>query len=135
MLNGDAHHSLEADVELRIRPLPYFQRQRTRDMIAERAIASHRILYVGAAHTLPTLLQNAFGCFVARCSGEPVSRLFLESRINYSLLIFDEGAEGAELEHFARSLTHREHTPVVIFKKSEGFCQTIGRLLVGLSKT
>jgi hypothetical protein len=28
MLNGDAHHSLsEADGELRIRPLPYFQRQ------------------------------------------------------------------------------------------------------------
>ncbi len=104
-------------------------------MIAERAIASHRILYVGASHTLPTLLQNALGCFVVRCPGEPLSHVFLKSQLKYSLLIVDEGTQGAELERFARSLTHRMQTPVVIFKKSEGFCQTIGRLLVGLSKT
>ena len=34
MLNGDAHHSLsEADGELRIRPLPYFQRHERAEYI------------------------------------------------------------------------------------------------------
>ena len=37
MLNGDAHHLLEAKGELRIRPLPYFQR-------LERAEIYHRSL-------------------------------------------------------------------------------------------
>jgi hypothetical protein len=107
-------------------------------MISDRLRPSHRILYVGTSHTLPSLLQNALDCFVVRCPGEPLSHLFLKSQLKYSLLIVDEGKEAAELERFARSLPHREHTPVVIFKQSEGFCRlvhTIGRLLVGLSKT
>ena len=134
-LNGDAHHSLEADVELRIRPVALFSKTRTRDMIADRATPSHRILYVGASYSLPTLLQDALDCLVVRCPGEPLSHVFLKSQLKCSLLIVDEGKEAAELERFARSLPHRKHTPVVIFKQSEGFCQNIGRLLAGLPKT
>jgi len=40
MLNGYAHHSLEAEVELRIWPLPDFQ-TRARGMIADAALVLH----------------------------------------------------------------------------------------------
>jgi hypothetical protein len=57
--------------------------------------------------------------------------MFIRSDIKYTLLLFDETEAGAELEGFARSLSHREQTPVIIVKKSEGLgglLDTIRRL-------
>ena len=50
-----------------------------------------------------------------------IARTLIQSGIEYSLLLFDETEAGAELERFARSLSHREHTTVIVVKKSEGF--------------
>ena len=85
-------------------------------------MASHRILYAGDDIYLPAGLRDGLGgldCFVVR---SPVggARIFLESDIRYTLLLFDDTEAGAELERFARSLPHREGTPVIIVKKSKG---------------
>ena len=71
---------------------------------------------------LPGLLNDALkplDCFAVR-SPVPTARTFIKSDIEYSLLLFDETEAGAELRLFARSLPHRERTPVVVVKKSEG---------------
>lgn len=75
-------------------------------------MASHRVLYVGADLALLASLKAALkDCRVVRSPGGVASTL-IESKINYSLLIFDNELE--ELADFARSLPHREHTPVFI---------------------
>jgi hypothetical protein len=48
-----------------------------------------------------------------------LARTFIRSDIRYSLLLFDDTAEGVELQGFARALPHRERTPVILVKKSE----------------
>ena len=98
-------------------------------MIAESLKPSHRILYVGGDIRLPGLLADALGCRVVRCPGGSTARLFIRGDTKYSLLLFDEG-QAEELERLARSLKHREQTPVL--RKSEDFRQlvyTIGKLL------
>jgi len=90
-------------------------------------VASHRILYAGDDIDLPKHLRDGLGglgCFVVR-SPVLIARMFIESDIEYSLLLFDKTAAGAELKGYAGTLAHREHAPVVIVKKSEGS----GRLL------
>jgi len=85
-------------------------------------MASRRILYAGADTDLPARLRGGLGgldCFVVRSPVE-TARLFIRSDIEYSLLLFDDSEEGAELGAYARSLPHREQTPVVIVKKSGG---------------
>lgn len=85
-------------------------------------MASHRILYAGDDIYLPTRLGDALrasDCFVVR-SPVGIARMFIRSEIEYSLFLFDKTDEGAELERFASSLSHREQTPVIIVKKSEG---------------
>jgi DNA-binding NtrC family response regulator len=85
-------------------------------------MASRRILYAGDDVALPELLKDALrnlDCFVVRSPVE-TSRTLIQSSIEYSLLLFDETEAGAELERLARSLPNREHTPVIIVKKSEG---------------
>jgi hypothetical protein len=73
---------------------------------------SHRILYVGADLALLASLKAALkDCQVVRSPGA-VARTFVESKLNYSLLIFD--SEFSELADFARSLPHRQHKPVLI---------------------
>jgi len=89
-------------------------------MIAESRRPSHRILYVGRDITLPERLQGALECHVIRCRGGSPARLLIRSDIKYSLLLFDE-EQAEELVSLALSLKHREHTPVVAFKESEGF--------------
>ena len=101
-------------------------------MIPDRAVfrrltPSHRILYAGDISTLPARLRDGLtglSCFVVY-SPVGLARTFIESNIKYSLLIFDDTAAGRELESFARSLTHRARTPVILVKESEG----LGRLL------
>ena len=85
-------------------------------------MASRRILYAGDDVTLPRLLNKALkslDCFVVRSPVE-TCRTLIRSGIEYSLLLFDGTDAGAELESFARSLPHREQTPVIIVKKAEG---------------
>jgi hypothetical protein len=85
-------------------------------------MASHRILYAGDDTDLPARLRDAlhaFDCFVVR-SPVASTRMFIRSDIKYSLLLFDETDAGAELEAYTRSLSHRERTPVIIVKGSEG---------------
>ncbi|HKG13509.1 MAG TPA: hypothetical protein VKB12_09215 [Pyrinomonadaceae bacterium] len=85
-------------------------------------MASRLILYAGADTDLPARLRGGLGgldCFVVY-SPVVVARVFIRSDIKYSLLLSDDSEEGAELERFARSLPHREQTPVVIVKKSGG---------------
>jgi hypothetical protein len=97
-------------------------------------MASRRILYAGDDVTLPGLLKDtlkSLDCFVVR-SPVLTSHTLIKSDIKYSLLLFDETEAGAELERFARSLSHREHTPVIVVKKSEGLgglLETIRRRL------
>ncbi len=82
---------------------------------------SHRVLYAGDDTSLPARLRDGLtglDCFVVRAPAN-LARTFLQSDIGYSLLLFDETAEGADLQRFTRSLTHREHTPVILVKKSE----------------
>ena len=89
---------------------------------ASHRITAHRILYAGDDVGLPERLQDELwrlDCLVVR-SHVGTARLFLRSDIRYSLLLFDETAEGVELQDFARSLPHHEQTPVILFKKSEG---------------
>jgi hypothetical protein len=82
--------------------------------------ASQRILYAGDGVTLPGLLKDSlkgFDCFLVR-SPVATARTLLKSDIKYTLLLFDGTAAGAELERFTRTLTHREHTPIILVKKS-----------------
>lgn len=82
-------------------------------------MSSHRILYVGNEITLPRLLTAALKpveCVVVRCPDSLFAHTFLESDIKYSLLIFDEALAEAEIS-FARSVKHRERTPIVVLKK------------------
>ena len=127
MLNGDAHHSeIEGELRFASEPLPDFQTERAHDSRARpashAAMASRRILYVGDDITLPGLLRDALhglDCFVVR-SPVGTASTFIQSGIEYSLLLFDETEAGAALEAYARSLSHRERTPVIIVKESEG---------------
>jgi hypothetical protein len=83
---------------------------------------SRRILYAGDDTGIPASLRNGLSgldCFVVR-SPVDSARPLIRSGIEYSLLLFDETEAGAELEAYARSLPHRERTPVVIVKKSKG---------------
>jgi DNA-binding response OmpR family regulator len=89
-------------------------------------MASRRILYVGRDYDLLQFLSDTLkDCEVIRCPpSNYLARLFIGSEINYSLFVLDEklrDTTGAELEKFARSLSHRERTPVIIFKKPEDF--------------
>jgi hypothetical protein len=95
-------------------------------------MSSHRILYAGAAYALPKLLRDALehlDCFVVR-SPAPTARTLIRSDIKYSLLLFDDDPTGAELERFARTLAHREQTPIVLVRKSED----CGRLLATIRR-
>ena len=81
-------------------------------------MASHRILYVGRDHILLRFLQDALSdCTVVRCPDGRGARPLIESDINYSLLLFDDtlpDTTGTELAQFARALSHRVRTPIVI---------------------
>jgi len=102
-------------------------------------MASRRILYAGDDIHLPARLRDALqasDCFVVR-SPVDFTRTLIRSEIKYSLLLFGDDPAGAELEAYARTLEHRERTPVVMFKESEGFgklVSNIRRKLAGVSK-
>jgi DNA-binding response OmpR family regulator len=90
---------------------------------AHHIMATDRTLYVGNDLALLHLLnRELIDCLTVRCARGNVARMFLESNIKYSLLLFDEelpDMRGAELAQLAREFPHREHTPLMIL--SEGF--------------
>jgi hypothetical protein len=73
-------------------------------------------------------------CFVVG-SHFSTARLFPRSDINYSLLLFDDTEEGAELMRFTRSLPHREGVAVILVKQSEDFGRLLNRIRRLLGKT
>ena len=94
-------------------------------------MTSHRILYAGNDNALPGLLRDALkslDCFVV---GSPVgiARTFIKSDIKYSILLFEDTAAGAELESYARTLAHREQTPIVRVKKAQGVNSIVDALV------
>src|SRR2546423_6130597 len=98
----------------------------------------HKILYVGANRALAEYLNHElkeFGCFVDYCSALWLARAFIESDINYALLLVDEQLTemtGAEFTLSVHSLRHRKHLPSIALKKSDDFnvsAQTILSLL------
>lgn len=97
---------------------------------------SRRTLYAGSNLALLQFLQSTLeDCAVVRCPDGSQARLFIE-HIQYSLLLFDEelpDTTGQELADFARQFSHKQHTPVLIIKKSDSFellASTITRLLI-----
>ena len=85
----------------------------------------YRILYVGRDLALTELLKDELrrlDCFVVRCPDGRGARLFIESDINYSLLLFDDelpDMTGLALAHFTSEQAHRTTTPVVILSKEK----------------
>jgi DNA-binding response OmpR family regulator len=83
-------------------------------------MASHRILYVGRDHSLSDFLRDVLkktGDLIVRCPDGRGARLFIESDIKYSLLLFDDelmDMSRVELAQYAHSLQHRATTPIVI---------------------
>jgi hypothetical protein len=70
--------------------------------------------------TLTWLLEDPLkrlDCLLVRAP-VPIARVFIQSNIEYALLLFDDTTAGAGLERFTRTLKHREQTPVIIIKKS-----------------
>jgi hypothetical protein len=146
MLNGDAHLSaIEGEPSLRIRLVALFSKTGTRASYQKprplyQVFApdyQHRILYVGRDHALFACLDNALkrlGCFVVRCPDDYQARLFPKSDIKYSLLLFNDNPPDAESARFARTLKHRQHTPILFHKESSDFAppvKTVRRLLNG----
>lgn len=86
--------------------------------------STHRILYVGHDLMLVEYLRGGLeDCQIVRCPIGSVAHALIKG-INYSLLLFDEelaDTTGEELSEFARGLTHRERTPVIVFKKWDEF--------------
>jgi DNA-binding response OmpR family regulator len=80
----------------------------------------YRILYVGRDHALTAFLKDELkrlDCFVVRCPDGRGARLFIESDIKYSLLVFDDelpDMTGLALAHFTSEQAHRANTPVMI---------------------
>jgi DNA-binding response OmpR family regulator len=79
----------------------------------------HKILYVGRDHDLFKFLQDrlaAWDCYVDYCPSLWLAYLFLKSKTDFALCVFDElpEATGAKLEQFARALPHRAGTPMIV---------------------
>ena len=100
----------------------------------------HRLLYVGRDLVLSSFLKDALNpldCFVVRCPGGRESRLFIASKIKYSLFLFDDelpDISGKELKRFAHSLAHRQSTPVILYKKSDDFNLLVETIIRELSQ-
>ena len=88
-------------------------------------MASHHILYVGRDLILLDFLRELLkptNDTIVRCPDGRGARLFIESDINYSLLLFDaelSDMTGEELKRFTRMLPHRQQTPVIIKKSGD----------------
>jgi len=122
MLNGDAHHLLEAKGELRIRPLPYFSKTGTRGNIPQMALTilyaeDHKVVAEAVRDTL-----EAEGWRVVLCYDGAVALKRMASEASYGLLIFDNhlpNINGLELVRYARRLPHRQRTPIIVLSASE----------------
>ena len=119
MLNGDAHHSLE--VEARVSRCRIFKDSNGRN-ISQMPLT---ILYAEDHATVRLAVQETLereGWHVEACTNGLIALSRLEGEASYALLIFDNdlpGVDGIELTRRARSLPHRQGTPVVLFSAGE----------------
>ena len=84
-----------------------------------------RLLYVGSDLKLLAALKKLLRkpeYHIVSCPDRGSAILFLEGDARYNLLLFElelRGATGLELAQLARSLSHREHLPIVIVTANE----------------
>jgi DNA-binding response OmpR family regulator len=80
----------------------------------------YRLLYVGTDLNLMKFLQDELkhgGWFAVRCPDGKTARVLLNSQIHYDLLLFDDelpDTSGREIVRLARSLEHRQRTPIIL---------------------
>lgn len=73
-------------------------------------------------------------CWTVRAPAACVARILIRG-LPYSLLLFDDvlmDSTGAELTRFVRSLEHRRHTPITLFRRRDNLellARTITRLV------
>lgn len=83
---------------------------------------SHRILYVGLDLKLLEFLQGSLeSCQIIRCPIGSVARILIKE-LKYSVIISDEelmDTSGLELAHFARTIEHHAHTPIILLSDTE----------------
>jgi DNA-binding response OmpR family regulator len=100
----------------------------------------YKILCATTDHALPKALRaglKQLDCFVDYCPAGWLARSLIASDIHYALLIIDDLPDetGPALAQFARSLTHRARTPIIIVsareKSADGahLVETVKRLL------
>jgi PleD family two-component response regulator len=84
-----------------------------------------RLLYVGSDRDFFAALRNALrapGYLVVSCPDRGSANLFLKSNIPYNLFLFTlemRNTMGLEFLRSARSLAHREATPVIVVAPNE----------------
>jgi CheY-like chemotaxis protein len=84
-----------------------------------------RILYIGRDQELLVALRKVLRkseYHIVSCPDRASAILFLEGDPRYDLLLFEfelRGKTGLELTVLARSLSHREHLPIVIITAGE----------------
>jgi two-component system chemotaxis response regulator CheY len=119
MLNGDAHHWLEADGELRIRPLPYvvLKDWNARNISQMPLTILHVEDYKVVADAVRDTLE-AEGWRVVTCADGAAAVSRLAGPAPFDLLITDNHlphVNGLEVVRYARRLEHRARLPVVMF--------------------
>jgi len=85
-------------------------------------MTSRRILYAGNNHALADTLRERLkhlNCDVIRAP-TCIAHIFIRSDIKYTVFLFDDTPAGVELESYARTLTHRQHTPILRVKTAQG---------------
>jgi len=84
-----------------------------------------RLLYVGSDQDFVASLRSALPSAIYQvvpCPDRSSAILFLESDIRYHLFLLEVDAQdplGLELIRLARSLSHREHTPIIAVTANE----------------
>jgi DNA-binding response OmpR family regulator len=67
-------------------------------------------------------MEELVDCQIVRCPGGTLAHPLIKSEIGYSLFVLDEelgDTTGRQLALFARSVRHRERTPIIILSRSK----------------
>jgi CheY-like chemotaxis protein len=97
--------------------------------------SQQRALYAGNDLDLLKSLRSSLerdDRAVVRCADAMTARILIKSENRYALLLLDAelpDAIGEELAAFARSLPHREHTPLIFVRASVDF-ESLAKVVV-----
>ena len=122
MLNGDAHHWLEADGELRIRPSIRVSKEKNARNIPYMPLT---ILYAEDHKMVADAIRDtleAEGWRAVTCTDGAAALNRLASDAHYDLMITDNhlpNVNGLELVRYARGLKHREGLPIVMLSAAD----------------